>query len=152
MNDLQLLLHDHKVAMWWITVVSGIVFFGSLILVPWLVVRVPADYFANPRRPRTPLADDHPLLRWIGLVIKNLAGVSLVLAGIAMIFLPGQGLLTIAIGVLLMDFPGKHNLEGKIIRIGPVLRSINWLRNKANVPPLVLQSNVSDTNDLFLGS
>jgi hypothetical protein len=152
MNDLQLLLHDHKVAMWWITVVSGIVFFGSLILVPWLVVRVPADYFANPRRPRIPFADDHPLLRWIGLVVKNLAGVSLVLAGIAMIFLPGQGLLTIAIGVLLMDFPGKHNLEGKIIRLRPVLSSINWLRNKANVPPLVLQSKVSDTNDLFQGS
>ena len=143
MNDLQLLLHDHKEAIGWIAVFSGLLFVGSLFLVPWLVVRIPKDYFAKPRRPRTLFADEHPLLRWTGLIIKNLVGVSLVLAGIVMIILPGQGLLTIAIGVLLMDFPGKHNLEGKIIRIGPVFRSINWLRNKANVPPLVLESNVS---------
>lgn len=141
MNDIQLLLHDHKQAMWWIAACSGLVFVGSLFLVPWLVVRVPEDYFVNPQRPRTLFADQHPLLRWTGLIIKNLAGVSFILAGIAMLVLPGQGLLTIAIGVLLMDFPGKHNLENKLIRMGPVLRSINWLRDKANVPRLVLESN-----------
>lgn len=146
-NDLQLLLHDHKAALGWFAVLSGLIFVGSLILVPWLVVRVPEDYFAKRRRPRTHFADDHPLVRWIGLIVKNLVGGSLVLAGIAMLLLPGQGLLTIAIGVLLMNFPGKHKLEAKIIRISPVLRSINWLRNRANVPPLVLESDGSGTKD-----
>ena len=139
MREVLQLLHEHREAMWWMTVLSGLVFVGSLILVPWLVVRIPEDYFAKPQRPRTLFADEHPLLRWTGIVIKNLVGVSLVLAGIAMLVLPGQGLLTIAVGLLSMDFPGKHHLEAKIIRIGPVLRSINWLRKRANVPPLVLE-------------
>jgi hypothetical protein len=147
MNDLQLLLHDNKEAMWWIAALSGVIFVGSLILVPWLVVRIPEDYFAKPRRPRTPFSDEHPLLRWTGLILKNILGVLLVVAGIAMLLLPGQGLLTVAIGILLLDFPGKHKLERKVIRIGPVRISINWLRNKANVPPLLLEGNVSGTND-----
>lgn len=138
MSELSLLLHDHKDAVWWIAVVSGFVFVGSLVLVPWLIVRIPTDYFAEKRRPKTPFADEHPVLRWTGLIIKNIIGVALVLAGLAMILLPGQGLLTIAIGVLLLDFPGKHNLEGKIIRRKPIAKSINWVRAKAGVPPLQL--------------
>ena len=83
------------------------------------------------------------MLRWTGLIVKNLVGAGLVLAGLAMLLLPGQGLLTIAIGVLLIDFPGKHNLEGKIIRVSPVLKSINWLRRKAKVAPLELEEDQS---------
>jgi hypothetical protein len=133
------LLQEHKTAMAWVAAFSGLVFVGSLVVVPWLVVRIPEDYFAKPRRPRIPFADQHPLLRWTGLIVKNLVGAALVLAGLAMLILPGQGLLTILIGVLLMDFPGKHKLEGKVIRISAVLKSINWLRRKAKVPPLVLE-------------
>ena len=147
MNDLQLFLHDHKEAMWWVAALSAAVFVGSLILVPWLVVRIPEDYFAKPRRPKTPFADTHPLMRWIGLILKNILGVLLVVAGIAMLLLPGQGLLTVAIGILLLDFPGKHGMEKRLIRMGPVLNSINWLRNKAHVPPLVLEGNAVGSSD-----
>lgn len=133
-------LHDHKTAFWWIAVGSGFVFFASLILVPWLAVRIPADYFATNRRPRMQFADEHPLLRWTGLILKNIVGWILVLAGLAMILLPGQGLLTIAIGVVMLDFPGKHNLESKIIRQKPIAKSIHWLRKKAGVEPLQLDT------------
>ena len=133
------MLHEHKQAVGWIAAVSGLVFVGSLVVVPLLVARIPADYFAKPPRPRLPFADEHRLLRWIGLTLKNLFGVLLILAGLAMLLLPGQGLLTVAIGVLLLDFPGKHRLEGKIVRVGPVLKSINWVRHKANVAPLELE-------------
>lgn len=136
MSFLTALLHEHKEAIWWIAAFSGLVFVGSLVVVPWLAVRIPADYFVTKHRPKLPFADRHRLLRWTGLIVKNLTGTLLVLAGIAMIFLPGQGLLTVAMGVLLIDFPGKHNLEGKIIRWHPVLKSINWLRGKAGVEPL----------------
>ncbi len=133
------LLQEHREAIWWIAAFSGMVFIGSIIVVPWLVVRIPEDYFLPRKRPRLPFADQHPILRWTGLIIKNLAGGILVLAGLAMLLLPGQGLLTIVVGVLLLDFPGKHRLEGKIIRIGPVLKSVNWLRAKANATPLRLE-------------
>ena len=134
----KIVLHEHQHAVWWVAAFSGLVFVGSLILVPWLVVRIPEDYFAKSRRPKIPFANQHPVLRWIGLIVKNLLGIGLILAGLAMLVLPGQGLLTMAIGVLLIDFPGKHKLEGKLIRVRPVWKSINWLRRQAKVPPLEL--------------
>ena len=133
------IVQEHEELIWWVAVFSGVVFVGSLVIVPWLVVRIPADYFATGRRPRTSFADNHPLLRWSGLILKNLIGVLLMLAGIAMLLLPGQGLLTLAIGLLLLDFPHKHRVERRIIRIQPVWKSINWLRQKAGVGPLQLE-------------
>ena len=67
---------------------------------------------------------------------KNLAGAVLVLAGLAMLVLPGQGLLTIVVGLLFLDFPGKRSLELRLVRHPPVLRTINWLRATAHRPPL----------------
>ena len=133
------IVQEHKELIWWVAVFSGVVFVGSLVIVPWLIVRIPSDYFATGRRPRTSFADNHPLLRWSGLILKNLIGVLLMLAGIAMLLLPGQGLLTLAIGLLLLDFPHKHRVERRIIRIQPVWKSINWLRQKAGVGPLHLE-------------
>ncbi|WDQ17120.1 PGPGW domain-containing protein [Rhodopirellula sp. P2] len=147
LNHLYEQLLEHKGAMQWAAVISAVVFVGSLLMVPFLVVRIPADYFAKPHRPRTLFADQHPLLRWSGLIVKNLLGASLLLAGIAMLVLPGQGLLTVAIGVLLLDFPGKHRLEAKLIRFPPVGKSIHWLRKKANAPPLVIENHSPPTSD-----
>jgi hypothetical protein len=132
------LIQEHKEAIWWIAAFSMAIFIGSLVAVPWLVVRIPVDYFATRRRPKTRFAYEHPLLRWTVWTIRNLLGVILILAGIVMLLLPGQGLLTLAVGVFLMDFPGKHRLERRIIQIRPVRKSINWLRRKANVKPLKL--------------
>jgi len=57
-------------------------------------------------------------------------------AGIAMLVLPGQGVLTIVIGIMLLDFPGKYRFERSLAARRPVLRSINWLRRRANRPLL----------------
>lgn len=147
MPDLSLLttfLSDHKGAIGWLALVSGVLFVGCLVVVPWLVVRVPADYFISPRRPKTPFTDRHPILRLAGLILKNVTGLVLIAAGIAMLLLPGQGILTIVMGVLLMDFPGKHRLESRIIRWGPVLKSINWLRRRSDVPPIKVTATQGD--------
>lgn len=138
MSELSSLVRDHKELLWWAAALSGLVFVGSLVVVPWLVVRIPDDYFASPRRPGSGFAVEHPVLRWIGIVLKNLLGALLLLAGLAMLVLPGQGLLTIAIGVVLLDFPGKHSLERRIIRTKPVRKSADWLRRKASAKPLKL--------------
>jgi hypothetical protein len=53
-----------------------------------------------------------------------------------MLLLPGQGLLTIFVGLGLLDFPGKRKLELGIIRLRGVRDSIDWLRHKANKEPL----------------
>ena len=80
----------------------------------------------------------NPLLWYIILVIKNVIGYSLILGGIMMLVLPGQGLFTIIIGLMLSNYPGKYSIERKFIAIPSVLKSINWLRKKSNKPPLNL--------------
>jgi hypothetical protein len=51
---------------------------------------------------------------------------------------PGQGVLTILLGIMLLDLPGKRRLEQKILKQPKVLKKINSLRQKFSKPPLVL--------------
>ena len=51
---------------------------------------------------------------------------------------PGQGILTILLGVMLLDLPGKRRVEQRILRQPKVLEKINKLRNKFSKPPLLL--------------
>jgi len=56
-----------------------------------------------------------------------------------MLLLPGQGLLTILIGLLLLDFPGKRALELRLLR-RPALRGfLDRMRQRRGVPPFVLE-------------
>jgi len=109
---------------------------ASLVVVPWLIARLPADYFAHRHREHPPPA--HPAWRMTVLVVKNVLGVVLILAGIAMLVLPGQGILSILAGIMLMDFPGKYHLERRIVGQHTVLAALNWIRARADKPPLVL--------------
>ncbi|NNM26663.1 MAG: hypothetical protein HKO59_11890, partial [Phycisphaerales bacterium] len=82
----------------------------------------------------------HPLIQLAWQVGKNVLGVVLALAGLAMLVLPGQGLLTLLVGVLLIDGPGKYGFEKWLVARRPVLRSINWLRRRGGHPPLVIDT------------
>jgi hypothetical protein len=113
-------------------------FFGSLIAVPILVARMRPDYFLTRQPTEESWSGRHQVTRITVLLLKNLIGVVLVLAGIAMLVLPGQGFLTILIGMTLLNFPGKRKLELRIFRLRPVSKAINWVRTKAKQPPLIL--------------
>lgn len=126
----------HETLLWWLGAGSLLTFIASLIAIPWLVARMPADYFIHAGRPSVPFFGRHPLLRLAGLVAKNLFGLLFVVAGIAMLVLPGQGILTIMIGLSLLNFPGKRLLELSVIRQPAVHQSLNWLRHRAGRPPL----------------
>lgn len=123
----------------WLAAVSALTFAGSLLVIPLVAARIPADYFCAHRRGPTQWRRRHPGLRLMVLILKNVLGLVLFLAGMLMLFLPGQGLLTIFLGIMLMDFPGKYRLEKYIISRGPVLRGINWLRQRSGVPPLEVE-------------
>lgn len=114
---------------------SVVGFIGSLITLPLILVRLPVNYFME-THPRIWLAEHHPVLRGMALVLKNLLGLVLLLGGLAMLVLPGQGILTILIGVSLLDFPGKRALERRIVGRPLVLRAINRIRRRFNQPPL----------------
>ncbi len=120
-----------------LTVASAIGFIGTLIAIPVILVRLPADYI-DTRTPRHWMKDHHPVLRLSGLVVKNVVGIVFLLAGFAMLFLPGQGVLTMLIGVSLMDFPRKRELEAKMVGQPSLLGVINSMRHKYGKPPLTL--------------
>ena len=120
----------------WLAIISGVMFVATLILIPILVARIPEDYFSGEHRHQAQTERSHPLLYWGGLILKNLLGVVFIVAGIAMLLLPGQGILSILIGISLTNFPGKYTLERKLVALPKVMDGINWLREKAGKPPL----------------
>jgi hypothetical protein len=120
-----------------LTVLSIAFFVGSLIAIPFILVRLPADFF-DIRVPRLWMENHHPVLRVLGHLVKNLIGALFVFVGFLMLFLPGQGILTMLIGVTMMDFPGKRKLEAKIIGQPTVLNAINSMRVKFGKPPLII--------------
>lgn len=115
---------------------SFIAFIGTLIAIPALLIRMPPDYFNNQGN-RKWFANHHPIIRLIGLMVKNGLGLIFLVAGIAMLVLPGQGLLTMLLGILFLDFPGKHRVEQKLIRQPQILNAINAMRKKAGKLPFV---------------
>jgi hypothetical protein len=132
------LIKAHQAAIWWMVGGSTAAFVATLIIVPWLIVRIPPDYFACRNRLRKLWSERHPAVRCVLLMGKNLLGYVMIVAGIAMLVLPGQGLLTMLLGMILVDLPGKYRFERWIVLRPPVFRSINWLRRRAGKAPLIL--------------
>ena len=122
----------------WLITASVLTLIGSAILVPFLVARMRADYFMPHRDESRMFGNQHPIIRWTGLIAKNIFGLVLFLAGLVMLATPGQGLLTLFVGLLLIDFAGKRKLELWLIRIGPIHQAIDWIREKAGREPLQL--------------
>ncbi|HEX5645756.1 MAG TPA: PGPGW domain-containing protein [Nitrospira sp.] len=123
-----------------LTVLSIMFFVGSLIAIPFILVRLPADFF-DIRVPRPWMEDHHPVLRVLGHLIKNVVGAIFLFVGFLMLFLPGQGILTMLIGISMLDFPGKRKLEAKLIGQPAVLNTINGMREKFGKPPLIIAPN-----------
>jgi hypothetical protein len=71
---------------------------------------------------------------------KNALGIVLIVLGffLSLPGIPGQGVLTMLIGVILVDFPGKRPLEQKLVARPRVLETMNRLRAWLGRPPLVL--------------
>lgn len=130
------LLEQNETLIAWLALGSVITFFGSLILVPVLVAHMPADYFVREKKPFRSLSPFRIATR----LTRNLCGALLFLMGLAMLFLPGQGILTMLIGITLLDFPGKRDFESRLARLRGVRKSIDWIRKKAKKKPLHFHS------------
>lgn len=126
------MLYDH----WWlILMVSLLLMVGLTLALPWALVRLPADYFSQPRR--------HPARQtgWPGVLhrllsfAKNVVGGLLVCAGLLMLVTPGPGFMSIVAGLTLMNFPGKFRFERWLAARPGVRPAINWLRHQAHTPP-----------------
>ena len=119
--------------------ISAATFVGSIAVVTFVLVKLPPNYFHSSHA-REFLTERHRAIRWAGIVFKNLIGLLLVLLGIIMSLpgVPGQGILTILLGIMLLDFPGKRGLELRLVSRPKVLQTINQIRRKFDKPPLML--------------
>lgn len=129
-------INNHETLFFWLTLTGVVGFIGSLVVIPWVLVKIPPDYFLAEKRRKCPWGHCPQVMRWIVIVIKNIVGFMLILSGIIMLFTPGQGVLTIIGGIILMDFPHKYKLMRRIIKNTKILKLINALRAKANREPL----------------
>lgn len=107
----------------------------SALLIPYLIVRLPADFYAE-RNHRRRIFQGRPIFRFLFLSVKNTLGAILLVAGILMLLLPGQGILTILAALALLDFPGKRRLEMRLLHMPTITKSVNWLRRRAGREPL----------------
>ena len=133
-NSLIEIFNVYKNLILWFGSISLFVFLFSLLSIKWLVSLIPEDYFINKKDSK--IKTGNIFIWYIVLIFKNLIGYSLILGGIMMLVLPGQGLFTIIIGLMMSNYPGKYSIEKKFIAIPTILKSINWLRRKSNKPPI----------------
>jgi hypothetical protein len=115
-----------------------VTFFANLALVSFILVKIPADYFRASQGKF--LAKQSPVVRVLALVGKNIAGVILVVLGVLLSLpgVPGQGVLTILLGIMLLDFPGRRRFERWIVSSPKVLKAVNKLRKRFDKPELIL--------------
>ncbi len=106
----------------------------TFILLPFMIVRLPEDYFLESHRPLR--LSRFLIVRLIIMAIKNVIGLAFVALGILLLFVPGQGILTIVVGLTIMNYPGKFKLERWLIMRPRVLPALNWLRKRYGHPPL----------------
>lgn len=116
----------HKGALLASVAISVVLFVASLIVVPRLVARAPEDYFTRESGQRGSLA---------GRIVRNVLGVACMVGGILMIFIPGPGILTLVIGLSLVDVPGKRKVVRRIVQRPTVWNALAHLRERAGSPP-----------------
>ncbi|MGB5984371.1 MAG: PGPGW domain-containing protein [Desulfobacterales bacterium] len=136
-SEVSVLLNTHQILLRWLGLLSLFTFCGTLIAVPLLVVRLPRDYLSAAQGVDP---ESYGIWWWPLQVFKNVLGMVLIGAGVAMLVLPGQGLLTIFIGLSLVTFPGKPKVLRKLVRQKSIMQAINWLRKKWKVAPLEMPS------------
>ena len=125
---------NYKTYILWLATISLFVFIFSLVSIKWLVALIPTDYFV--KKDISKSKKSYSLLWLISIIVKNIIGYTLILGGILMLVLPGQGLFTILMGLILSNYPGKYTIEKKFISIPSILKTVNWLRKKSNKPRL----------------
>lgn len=116
---------------------SIVTFIASLLGIPYFLTRLPVDHFSRRDAPLSRSTPHPPHGKKLFFVLlKNLLALVLLVAGLLMLVLPGQALLTLFVALLLLDFPGKHRVESWLVGKPRVFQAINALRRRANKPPL----------------
>jgi len=138
------LLSDFLSGLTWQKILVGaLIFLASFLInlgiVSFILVKLPADHFSKNRKTKF-WAGPRPAIHAAKVIGKNIGGLLLVALGIVLSLpgVPGQGLLTVLLGIMLLDFPGRHRLEQKLLSKPSIVNTINRLRERFDKPPLQL--------------
>lgn len=123
----------------WAAGIYALLFTLGLAVFVFLIVVLPERYFVE--KSGQFWVDKPPAVRWLAKIGKNLLGVVVIAIGVVLSLpgIPGQGVLTMVIGAMLLDIPGKRRLERLVIRRRGVLRPINRIRSWFGRRPLVVE-------------
>jgi hypothetical protein len=102
----------------------------AAVSVPFIINMLSDDYFIKEKRRSNIKTIPEYFILIISLVIKNTIGILLFISGFAMLFMPGQGLLTLFISFLFIDYPGKWKLQRRVVRNREIHNALNWIRRK----------------------
>ena len=122
----------HEQLFWLLGLGSIVLFVVTALLIPWIIIILPVDFFV--RIHARSFRGRHPLIAFLLVILRNALGAVLLLAGFIMLFIPGQGLLTILIALALIDFPGKHTLLLRMMSNPRVFGAANGIRRWAGKP------------------
>ena len=133
-------LRSHEDIMQQLGTLSLILLLFTVVVLPIAVAKLPQDYFEKEKREPASSKRKHPLLWVIISLLKNLIGLFMILAGLVMLILPGQGTVAILVGVALTNFPGKYKLQRRIASQPPVLKTLNKIRKIAGEQPFQMSA------------
>jgi len=105
---MQVFLNEYGSIITWLGIISTCTFFLSLLIIPWGICKLDTNYFLHLHE-HTKKEDEHPVIFILLKSLRNFLGTLLLLAGILMIFLPGQGVLTMVLGITCWIFLEKEH-------------------------------------------
>jgi hypothetical protein len=122
----------------WAAGIYAVIFTLSLAVFVVVIVALPERYFVE--RGGRYLVDKPLVVRWLAMIGKNLLGVLLIVVGAVLSLpgIPGQGVLTMVIGTMLLDIPGKRRMARLVVRRRGVLSPVNRVRAWFGRQPLVV--------------
>jgi hypothetical protein len=111
----------------WLAAAIVVTFLVGLAVLRVLIVRLPSDWFVR----------EEPTRSRASRIARRIAGALLVLVGMALLVLPGPGMLIVAIGVALFDSPRKRQLLAKLLTRPAIGDALDRARARAKQPPFV---------------
>jgi hypothetical protein len=126
--------NEYQILFFWLGIMSILTIIASIVLVPLFIKHIPIDYFTNSKYHQIKLNNAYNIAKFI---LRNILGLLLIIAGIIMLLTPGKGIISIIIGLFLMQFKGKYKLEKKLIQNDATFKTLNWIREKTNKKPFL---------------
>ena len=129
-------IREHDGLLWSLGGTSLAILIAGVVVIPALVVRIPPDYFMHEKRELPAWVNRRPFIKFLVVAGKNILGGVLILASIAGFLLPGLGVVTLVIGLFLVDFPGKYRFMKWLIGRRFIHGPVNRLRKRRGGEPI----------------